>query len=417
MKTILSNCTVIPCTGAPPLADSTVTVEGNRISAVGEGAFVPPAGITPGTGLQPVALPDGSRWIDLAGGYLLPGMWDVHAHMGDLIPDPHNYLETEALTDYTIRAGRNAMDALRAGVTGVRCVGEDGFVDVAWKRAFDKGVMQGPRLTVCTRGISITGGHGHGTLGALEVDGPWEMRKAVRQNLKFGADQIKLMVTGGIMTEGETMEESQFTPEEIEAATEVAHAKDKRVAVHTWGLGGVKTALRGGADTIEHGFLDDEAVDMILERDAFYVPTISCTQDDEWIDSLPDFQIKKARGAAAQHRESLRKAMRAGVKIACGSDSSPIAEFNKRELECMVKVGMSEMDALIAATRTSADLCELADDLGTIEVGKLADLAVLGSDPLADISAVRDVRLVMKDGRLVNLGPNEGVEDFFDLYF
>ena len=417
MKTILSNCTIIPCTGGPSMTDMTLTIDGNRIADIANGGFNPPAGIAQGNGPQPRPLPDGSRWIDLAGGYLLPGMWEVHAHMGDLIPDPHNFLETEALTDYTIRAGRVAMDALRAGITGIRCVGEDGFVDVAWKRAFDKGVMQGPRLCVCTKGISITGGHGHGTLGALEVDGPWEMRKAVRDNLKHGADQIKLMVTGGIMTRGETMEESQFMLDEIQAATEVAHNKGKRVAVHAWGEEGVKTALRGGVDSIEHGFLDDEAIDLILEREAWYVPTICQTQDEEHINELPPFQIEKAKAATVKHRESVRKAMEAGVKIACGSDSPPIADFNKRELEFMVKVGMPEMDALIAGTRTSADLCGYAHELGTIETGKLADLVVLGSDPLRDISAVRDVRLVMKDGRLVNLDAGEGMSSYADLYF
>ena len=417
MKTILSNCTIINCTGDRPMPDMTLTVEGNRITEIAEGAFVPQNGAPPGNGLTPTMLPDGSRLIDLGGGFLLPGMWEVHAHLGDLIPDPHNYLETENLTDYTIRAGRVAMDGLRAGVTGIRCVGEDGYVDVAWRRAFDSGVMQGPRLCVCTKGISITGGHGHGTLGALEVDGPWEMRKAVRENLKNGADQIKLMVTGGIMTRGETMEESQFMLDEIQAATEVAHNKGKRVAVHAWGEEGVKTALRGGVDSIEHGFLDDEAIDLILERDAWYIPTICQTQDVEHINELPPFQIKKARAATVKHRQSVRKAMQAGVKIACGSDSPPISDFNKRELEFMVKVGMPEMDALIAATRTSADLCGFADELGTIETGKLADLVVLGSDPLRDISAVRDVRLVMKDGRLVNLDPGEGLTSYSDLYF
>ena len=172
MKTILSNCTIIACDGNPPMRDMTLTVEGNRITDIAKGAFAPQGGTMRGNGSTQGMLGDGSRRIDLAGGYLLPGMWEMHAHMGDLIPDPHNYLDTEDLPDYTIRAGRVAMDALRAGITGIRCVGEDGYVDVAWKRAFDSGVMQGPRLCVCTKGISITGGHGHGTLGALEVDGP-----------------------------------------------------------------------------------------------------------------------------------------------------------------------------------------------------------------------------------------------------
>jgi imidazolonepropionase-like amidohydrolase len=400
MKTILTNCTVIDCTGQAPQHGMTVVIEGDKIAGLSTGS---PGGT-------------GARVLDLEGGYALPGLWEVHTHLGDLIPDPHNLLETETIGDYTIRAGRNAMDALRAGITGIRVVGESSFVDVAWKRAFEAGVMVGPRLFVCTRGISITGGHGHGTLGALEVDGPWEMRKAVRENLKHGADQIKLMVTGGIMTEGETMQESQFLLDEIQAATEVAHQKGKRVAVHAWGAPGIKTAIRGGVDSIEHGLLDDEAIQMMLDHDVFYVPTISATQDEEFIRELPEFQIKKARDAASAHLEGFQKALKAGVKIACGSDSTPTAEFTRRELEHMVKAGMSEMDALIAATRTGADLCEVGDRLGTIEVGKLADLLVLSANPLEDISNIRKVKYVVKAGNLVNLGPDEGLTDFLELY-
>jgi imidazolonepropionase-like amidohydrolase len=400
MKTILTNCTVIDCTGQAPQHGMTVVIEGDKITDLSTGS------------------PDraGARVLDLGGGYVLPGLWEVHTHLGDLIPDPHNLLETESIGDYTIRAGRNAMDALRAGITGIRVVGESSFVDVAWKRAFEAGVMVGPRLFVCTRGISITGGHGHGTLGALEVDGPWEMRKAVRENLKHGADQIKLMVTGGIMTEGETMQESQFLLDEIQAATEVAHQKGKRVAVHAWGAPGIKTAIRGGVDSIEHGLLDDEAIQMMLDHDVFYVPTISATQDEEFINELPEFQIKKARDAASAHLEGFQKALKAGVKIACGSDSTPTAEFTRRELEHMVKAGMSELDALVAATRTGADLCEVGDRLGTIEVGKLADLLVLSANPLEDISNIRKVKYVVKAGNLVNLGPDEGLTDFLELY-
>lgn len=416
MKTILTNCHLIDCTGAPTQRDVTVVIQDNRIAEIRHGVEPLPQKTPAAGSMEPVQLDASTRIIDLEGGYLLPGLWEVHTHLGDLIPDPHNYLETETLNDYCIRAGRNAMDAMRAGVTGIRTVGDDGFVDVAWKRAFNSGVMLGPRLFVSTKGISITGGHGYGTLGALEVDGPWEMRKAVRDNIKHGADQIKLMVTGGIMTQGESMAESQFLVDEIEAASEVARQKGKKIVVHTWGAEGVKTALRCGANSIEHGLLDAEAVELLLEKDAFYVPTICATQDEDFINELPDYQIEKALGAATAHREGLLMALKAGVKIAAGSDSTPINEFSKRELEFMVKVGMTPMQALIAATRTSADLCGVVSDLGTVEVGKLADLVVLGNDPLADISSARDIRLVMKDGNLVNLQHQEGVADFFELY-
>lgn len=415
MRTTFTGGVLFDGRGTAPRS-AEVVVDGNRIAALRE---VAPAGGPSDQGARPLRVVwqgENERTVELNGRTLMPGMWEVHTHLGDVIPDPNMVLETESLHDYAIRAGRTAMDALRAGITGIRTVGEADFIDVAWREAFDRGVMMGPRLICCTRAISITGGHGHGTLGALEVDGPWEMRKAVRDNLKHGADQIKLMVTGGVMTEGEGMEESQFLLDEIRAATEVAHLKGARVAVHAWGAEGVKSALRGGVDSIEHGLLDEEAIELILEHDAWYVPTICATQDDDFIDTMQDFEIVKARGAARAHREGLRMAVAAGVKIACGSDSTPVNEFNKRELEFMVKVGMTPLQALVAATRVSADLCGRGHDLGTVEEGRLADLVVLDADPLADISAVREVALVMKDGHLVNVQPQEGIRGHHELF-
>jgi imidazolonepropionase-like amidohydrolase len=267
--------------------------------------------------------------------------------------------------------------------------------------------------------MSITGGHGHGTLGALEVDGPFEIRKAVREQLKHGADQIKLMVTGGVMTAGEGMEESQFLLDEIEAATEVAHQKGKRVCVHAWGAAGIKTAIRGGVDCIEHGLLDDEATEMMVEHGVFYVPTLNCTQDKEKIleGGWPDFMVEKALGSAQAHFEGFQRALKAGVKIACGADTSPVTDFTLLEIEHLVKAGMGEMEALVTATRTSADLCGVMEHLGTVEVGKLADLIVLSADPLEDISNVRKLELVVKAGKLVDIKPQEGQADFWELFF
>ncbi len=406
MRTYLTNLSLIDCTGAPLQKDMNLVLEGDRIVEIKSGP------------LPALTEKENTRYFDLKGGFVLPGLWEVHTHLGDLIPDPHNYLETESIVDYIIRAGRNAIEALKAGITGIRTVGDAAFADVAWKRAFETGIMVGPRLYVATRAISVTGGHGHGTLGALEADGPDEMRRAVQDNLDHGADLIKLMVTGGIMNEGESLDESQLSLEEIKAATDLAHEHGKHVAVHAWGAGGVKTALEGGVDSIEHGLLDDEAVSMILERGAFYVPTICCTQDEEFYaqESLPDFQKRKAKAAAEAHRKGLLKAYRAGVKIACGSDSTPTAEFTRRELEHLVKAGLSEMDALIAATRTSADLCGVSDDLGTVETGKLADLIVLSNNPLHNISHIREIQMIFKGGNLVDPATPEGQADFFDLY-
>jgi imidazolonepropionase-like amidohydrolase len=406
MKTILTNCTVIACTGKQPMRDVTVIVEDDKISELKAGPY------SQGVG-------EGERVFDLEGGYVLPGLWDVHAHLGDLIPDPEHLLETESPIDYAIRAGRNAMDALRAGITGIRVLGEDYYADVAWKRAFDAGVFIGPRLFVCGRAICITGGHGHGTLGSVEVDGPYEMRKAVREQLKHGVDQVKLMVTGGVMTAGEGMQESQFLLDEIQAATEVAHQKGRRVCVHAWGTAGIKTAIRGGVDSIEHGLLDDEAVGMMVENGVFYVPTLNVTQDEERIleSGMPDFMVEKALGSAKAHLEGFQKALRAGVKIACGADSSPVADFTLSEIEHLVRAGMGEMEALIAATRTSADLCGVVGRQGTVEVDKVADLIAVSANPLEDISNIRKLKVVLKGGKLVDISPQEGLADFWELFF
>jgi len=405
MKTILTNCHVIDCTGGPVLRNMTAIIKGNRIMALESGVYK----------RKPA---EKERLINLNGGYVLPGLWDVHTHLGDLIPDPRNLLETESPIDYTIRAGRNAMDALRAGITGVRVLGENHYADVAWKKAFDRNVFMGPRLFVCRRAMSITGGHGHGTLGAFEVDGPDEVRKAVRENIKHGVDQIKLMVTGGIMTAGESMQESQFLIEEIRAATEVAHQSGRKVCAHSWGTEGVKTAIQGGVDCIEHGLLDDEAVEMMKEHDTFYVPTLNCTQDRKKIlqGGLPDFMKEKALGSADLHLQGFRRALKAGVKITCGADSNPVSEFALSEIEHLVKAGMNEMDTLMAATRTCADLCGVQDLLGTVEPGKLADLIVLSENPLENISNIRTLQMVLKDGKVIETAPLEDTADFRELF-
>jgi imidazolonepropionase-like amidohydrolase len=402
MKTILTNCTVIDCTGKAPMKDMTVVIEDDKIAELKPGAYRQAAG-------------EGEvRVFDLEGGYVLPGLWNVHAHLGDLFPDARHLLKESAI-DRAIWAGRNAIDALRVGITGIRVAGECDFIDVAWKRAFDAGVFVGPRLFVCGKYICATGGHGWDGPNAVEVDGPYEMRKVVREQLKHGADQIKLAVTGGILTAGESIQESQFLLDEIQAATEVAHQKGKRVCVHAGGSEGIKRAIQGGVDCIEHGYyLDDEAIEMMVEKNVFYVPTIRVTQDEEFLreSGMAEFQIKKARAAAKAHVEGFQKALKAGLKIACGADWSPIKEFTLREIEHLVKAGMTEMEALIAATRTSADLCAVADQLGTVEVGKLADLIALAGDPLEDISNVRKLKLVLKGGKLADISPQEGPADF-----
>ena len=408
MKTVLTNCNVIDCTGQPTMHDMTLIIDGDTISALQPGPY------ESGEDTQD------TRVFNLEGAYVLPGLWAVHTHLGAIFPDANKLTFKESAADCVIRAARNCTDALRVGITGIRSVGDRDGIDLSLRRAFDMGLMVGPRIFACGNCIIATGGHGHGMDGTVEVDGPYEMRKAVREQLKRGADQIKLAVTGGVATAGEGMQECQLFLDEIKAATEVAHEKGKRVCVHAGGPAGVKTAIRGGVDCIEHAYyLDDEAIEMMAEHGTYWVPTMFVTEYETFMrrSGMADYQIEKAAGASKAHREGFLKALRAGIKIACGADSSPISEHTLVEVEQLARAGMTEMQALIAATHTSADLCGVSDRLGTVEPGKLADLLVVAADPLADISNIRQCKMVFKGGRLVDTAPVEGLADFWELYF
>lgn len=422
MKTILTNCTIIDCTGKPPIRDMTIVIEGEKIVALDQGRY---------------RQADGERGVrvhDMEGGYVIPGLWNCHVHLGGLFPDPKHLMDRESPIDAAIRAGRDAIDALRIGVTGLRVVGQPDYTDVAWRDAFDAGVFVGPRLFVCGPAVSVTGGWG-------DTDGPYEIRKEVREQLKHGVDQIKLGVTDGhsamIRTgDAEGMRGCFMLLDEIRAATEVAHQKGKRVCAHASNPG-MKMAIQGGVDCIEHGyFMDDEAVELMLEHDVFYDPTLVCNLDEAWLRELGvtemdhcgddtglkgRFLVAKGEGVTREyeriHLEGFQKALRAGVKIVCGGDSVPSGEYTLLEIEHLVRAGMSEMEALIAATRTSADLCGVVDKLGTVEVGKLADLLVLSANPLENISNVRTRNMVLKGGRLVETSEPEGLGDFWELFF
>jgi len=414
MKTILTNCTVIDCTGSPPRKDMTVVVEGGKIATLKPGIYKEPAG-------------EGERVFDLEGGYVLPGLWNVHAHQFELFSSTVHLLLSESVPDCTIRGGRNLMDALRLGITGVRVTGESDFNDVSWKRAFESGLFLGPHVFACGYEIGTTGGHGAGWpnfVGGPQggVDGPYEMRKAVREQLKHGVDWIKLDITGHsfLGADGEWMVELEVCADEVRAATEVAHQKGKKVCAHDESAEGVKLAIECGVDCIEHGdYMDDECIEMILENDVWYVPTLRCSQDVQYMreNGRSESEINSPTRVAARkaHLEVFQKALKAGVKMATGGDSTPIGELGLREIEHLAWAGMTEMEALIAATRNSADLCGVLDQVGTVEEGKLADLIAVSADPLEDISNIRKLKLVLRGGHRVDLEP-EGWVDFWELY-
>jgi imidazolonepropionase-like amidohydrolase len=425
VKTILTNCTVIDCTGKAPMKDTTVVIEGDKIVQ-----------LKPGTHQQPPG--EGERVFDLEGGYVLPGLWNCHVHLGVLWPDIKHTEAGESAVACAIRAGRDAIDALRVGVTGLRAVGQRDYIDVAWRDAFDAGLFVGPRIIACGPSISATGGHGD--LGhddpAGRADGPYEMRKAVRERLKRGVDQIKLCVSGGhaeVIFGAAADEKAYLQPQlfldEIQAATDVAHQKGKRVCVHGGGEA-TKLAIRAGVDCVEHGYyMDDETIELMLEHDVYYDPTLVCNSDEQVMldgGGLDKFhkgrvlviEYEKVSPEYSQiHKEGVQKAYEAGVKIVTGGDSSPAGLFTLWELENLVWAGMTEMDALIAATRTSADLCGVVDRLGTVEEGKLADLIVLSADPLENIRSIHRLKHVFKGGNLVETDEPEGLGDYWELFF
>jgi imidazolonepropionase-like amidohydrolase len=395
----LDNCTVIDCVQPEPISRARITIRNGRIDRLETGLA------TNGAAGGPI------ETIDLQGGYVLPGLWDSHSHPGLAIPDPYRRTDFESEADRALRALRNTQDALLVGVTALRCTGDANFVDVSVRDAYRSGLLVGPRMFVAGPDLRITGGHGsNGRIRPLyvdppvEVDGPDEMRKAVRTNLKYGVDWIKLAVTGGIAGVREGMDEVQMTAEEVRSAVETAHNKGVKVCAHLGSAKAVKMAVQAGIDCVEHGYLlDEEAVSMMAERGVAYCPTLSVTHDEAYMrrHTWPEHSLKRALEGAAAHEHGFRLALAAGVKIVNGADLNPIVDTALPEIEWVVKSGMRPFEALVASTRSAAELNAVADELGTVEVGKLADLVVVGGNPLADISNLRRTQLVLKEGHIV----------------
>lgn len=406
----LTNCAVIDCVSdqLEPVA-ATVIIEGESIARIERGSPPPAAGATV---------------LDLGGAYLLPGLWDVHCHPGGMIPDPNrvSYFETEA--ECTLRALRNTTAALRAGITALRAVAEANFIDVAlretfanrqpaglWQQGYDDKRLVGPRIFCSGPAIGMTGGHASNgrvepryTQMIVEADGPDEVRKAVRHCIKLGVDWIKLFLTGGIAGVRESMYEVQMTFDEIQAACEVAHNKGLKVCAHTGCSEAARLGVEAGLDCIEHGYeLDEATCELMAERGVYYCPTISVTQDEAYMRrwQWPEYSIQRALEGAALHRRSLQNALKAGVTIVNGADLNPIADTAIPEIEWVVKAGMSPAQALLASTRNPAHMCGVGDSLGTVEAGKLADLVAVARNPLADVAALREMKLVMKGGEVI----------------
>lgn len=382
-----------------------VVVAGNKIIGVGAGAQIP----------------DRAQIIDLGNSTLLPGFMDAHTHLSFVYGADWNKEELDQLKksvpELTLDAVTNLRVTLMAGFTTARDVGSAHFIDVGLRNAARDGNVEGPRMLVAVHAIGATGGHcddtgfrygvfGH-ELGPEDgvINGAEEARKAVRFNIKYGADVIKTCATGGVLSATDDVDTAQLTQEELNAIVDEAHALHRKTAAHAHGATGAKRAIRAGIDSIEHGsFLDDEALDMMKQRGTFLVPTLIAPWfiGDRMEHGVyyPPQVAAKARAAIASVNQTFRKAVAKGVNIGFGTDAGVYPHGqNAQEFVLMVHNGLQPIEALRAATSANARLLGISDR-GTLEPGKLADIIAVPGDPVADITATQHVLLVMKDGRI-----------------
>ncbi|MFQ5934107.1 MAG: amidohydrolase family protein [Dehalococcoidia bacterium] len=398
MSLLIRDCNIIDATTPEVRRDQYLFIEGDTIREVGSG--------------RP---PSADRTIDLGGTYLLPGLWDVHTHLNKGTWGPELIEEAEGPAKSVMNHGRHAMEALESGVTSLRVVGIANWADVAWREAFAAGKFRGPRLFCCGHGLNTPAGHMEDYESEGVVNGPGAFVKAVRNEIMHGVDQIKLVTTGGIMGTGhDVMHHVMFTREEVEAAIRIATQRGVPVATHATSPQAVKWAVNAGTHSLEHGYiLDEEAVSMMAKKGVYYVPTLALSHLTEeqvstphqraycQVHTLPEEYAERANQFAPGHEESFRMAVEAGVKIACGSDQGPPKEAALLEIELLSSCGLGPYGAIVAATRTSAEVCKVEDKLGTLEQGKLADMIAVEVNPLEDIHNLRRQTLVVKGGEVV----------------
>ena len=378
----------------PLLNDAWVSVEDDRIVEV--------------TSSEP-RVSQGAVRVDAPDATLLPGLIDCHVHFAmSGGPDWLSEMKEPYATSCW-RAAIHARKTLEAGFTTVRTLGGRPGADPALRDAQVAGIVEGPRIVATNLVICITGGHGSWI--GREADGPDDVRKAVREQLKAGADCIKLIATGGVMTPGVEPGSQQLTDDELRAGIDEAHKAGRKVAAHAHGSEGIKAAVLAGVDSIEHGsFMTDEIISLMKERGTFFSATLCSAQGflDAPPDSVAEWAMVKAGHVRVALDASFRRAHDAGVRLVLGTDAgTPFNRHgdNARELALMVKLGVDPLDALRAATRNGAELLGKLDTLGTLEAGKAADLVLVEGDVTADINRLcnpNNVKLVVQAGRIVH---------------
>jgi imidazolonepropionase-like amidohydrolase len=340
--------------------------------------------------------PDGARMHDWRDFVVTPGLIDCHDHLGLETGDEHaQAMEHDFIN--VLRGVYNARRLLSAGITTLRSVGEKNYMDVYWRDAVEKGWMPGPRLVICCKFIMRTGGHAW-YLGK-EADGPDAIRVAVREQIKYGADAIKLMITGGASTDGTSPTASDYSDEEIYAAVEEAHRLGKKVAAHVHGGPGARAAIDAGIDSIEHGvYLTDEDLALMAQKGTFLCITYGVYFAAARSETAPQFMKDRCAEAAKQYLKTIANARKHNVKVVFGGDTyhaDPTSEYKG-----LIQAGYTPEEAFCAATSTAADLLGMQEKIGSIEVGKYADLVCFRGNPLDDPDAMGDVAHVMKSGRV-----------------
>jgi imidazolonepropionase-like amidohydrolase len=398
-------------TGATPITDAVVVVTGDHITAVG------PA--------SKVTVPAGAQRVELGSATLVPGFIDAHVHLiGRSLSDPGSDLED--VKDYdsygAILGVAHARSTLLAGFTSVRNVGAPNFDDMALRQAIEADAVPGPRMEAAGHATGITGGHcdENAFKPGLEdrdyrngvADGPDEGRKAVRYQIKYGADVIKICASGGVLSEGDAVNASQYTLEEMKAIVDEARKLGRKVAAHAHGAEAIKFAVQAGVASIEHGsFLDEEGAKMMVAHGTFLVPTLSA---GEFVENaaksgrLKGLRAQKALAAAQAIRNSIKLAVRSNIQIALGTDAG-VGEHgaNAREFRLMVDWGgMTPAQALIAGTSNAAKLLGWQDRVGTLEANKLADIVAVPGDPTTDVTVTEHPVFVMKGGKVYK-GPDK----------
>ena len=402
--TLLYAGRLIDAVGSAPRTEVTVVVEGTDIKAVEAGYRLPTAG---------------DVVVDLKSATLMPGLWDMHVHLTSEY-SPGAQLDSFTLNegDVALRGAAYAERTLNAGFTTVRDLGSAMNASISLRNAITRGFVKGPRIYAAGKAIATTGGHADPTDGWAQrimgnpgpadgvVNGPYEAAQAVRQRYKDGADTIKITATGGVLSVAKNGLNPQFSEEEIRAVVTTARDYGFKVAAHAHGAEGMKRAIRAGVDSIEHGtFMDDEAIRLMKEHGTYYVPTLSAghwvferSQDPAF---FPALVRPKAASIGPQVQATFSKAYKAGVRVMFGTDTGVSAHGdNAHEFRLMVDGGMAPLEAIKSAPIVPARVMDVADRLGTVEAGKLADLVAVPGDPLADISAMERVRFVMKEGRI-----------------